>query len=31
MNALLKGPNLIWTLVGLAAVFVFAANIAIQH
>ena len=31
MNVLLKGPNLIWTLVGIAAVFVIGANLAIQH
>ena len=30
-DTMLKGTNLIWTLVGLAAVFVIGANIAIQH
>jgi hypothetical protein len=31
LNTMTKGPNLIWTLVGLAAVLVVVANLAIPH
>ena len=31
LNIMTKGPNLIWTLVGLAAVFAVGANLAIPH